>query len=102
MSGAKLPQSMLSSRISISKKVRAGPGSVISASFKYTLQTLPPRVQPSPPEHWPSVPANPPTHRFIDMLRTRGRRSPFTTTNDLSAGHFQMSADFPQYGQIGL
>jgi hypothetical protein len=32
---------------------------------------------------------------FMDMLRTRGFRWPFTTMKEWSDGHLKMPADFP-------
>src|SRR5258708_19361169 len=54
------------------------------------------------PDNPRSMPRNPPTQIFMDMLRTRGRRSPLTVTVEWSAGHRQIPAALPQYGQSGL
>src|SRR5215467_7083029 len=94
MSVAKLPISILSWRMSSRSQVCAGPGSTRSDILKY-------RRQP-PPESPPSLPAKPPNHTFIDMLRTRGFCTRLTVTKELSAGHFQMAVDLPQYGHSGL
>ena len=64
-------------------------------------RALPPGVGPTPSDSPPSYPPNPPTHRFIDMLRTRGTFRPLNGPDDgviveRSAGHFQIAVDFPQ------
>src|SRR4051794_20352237 len=85
---------MLSSRQSINKKVMLGPGSVIWDIFRKIFQL--------PPERPPSLPRNPPTQKFMDLLRTRGTFAPLCVTVDRSAGHLQIAAFFPQNGHIKL
>src|ERR1044071_2365897 len=93
MSVAKFPMSMLSSRISRNSHVLAGQ-ITRSVNFRY-------RIQP-PPESPRSWPPKPPNQKFMDILRTRGLRSPPTVTKERSAGHFQIPVLLPQYGQRGL
>src|SRR5690349_14286739 len=93
MSVAKLPISILSSRMSRNNQVLAGP-MTRSPKLRYNFQP--------PPERPPSLPPKPPNQKFMDMLRTRGFCSPPTVTKERSAGHFQMPVLLPQYGQRGL
>src|SRR5262249_34406987 len=60
------------------------------------------QTPPSTRSQLPYVPPQPPRKTFIDMLRTRGLLSPFTSTVEVSDGHFQIRKLLPQYGHIGL
>src|SRR2546422_137040 len=90
---------MLSSRSSTSTNVCAAPGFSRSDCFRYASQPEGLFGRQEPELFQPG----PPTQLFIDMLRMRGTFCPCRLTPMvLSAGHFQIPNELPQYGQSRL